>query len=178
LSRWISLTVVNLAHPPADRPIDRLSSGSRALIQSCPTPILAVPSNAQDANLGSPEQSVLLAYDGSPKADEALYVSTYLSAQWEIPLVVVSVGKQRHISSPALMALTRAWKYLREHGVDAAYVGRQGSVSDVIMEVAQEHSSSLIVMGGYGFSPVMQIVLGSALDHVLRESRRPTLICR
>jgi nucleotide-binding universal stress UspA family protein len=36
----------------------------------------------------------------------------------------------------------------------------------------------LIIMGGYGFSPVMEIVLGSAVDEVLRTSRRPVLICR
>jgi nucleotide-binding universal stress UspA family protein len=33
-------------------------------------------------------------------------------------------------------------------------------------------------MGGYGHSPVMEVVLGSAVDQVLRESRQPTLICR
>jgi nucleotide-binding universal stress UspA family protein len=153
----------------------RLESGFRALVQRCPLPVLAVPSAAQDTELVSPDQSVLLAYDGSPKADEALYVSTYLSAQWEIPLVVVSVGEPGHAAS---VALTRAWKYASEHGVHAMYVGRQGPVGDVVLDVAQEHESSLIVMGGYGFSPVIQIVLGSAVDQVLRVSRRPVLICR
>jgi nucleotide-binding universal stress UspA family protein len=36
----------------------------------------------------------------------------------------------------------------------------------------------LIVMGGYGRGPVLEVVLGSALDQVLRQSHRPTLICR
>jgi nucleotide-binding universal stress UspA family protein len=118
---------------------------------------------------------VLLAYDGSPKADEALYVSTYLGRQWEMPLVVVTVGEQGRAESEAL---TRARAYLREHGVNAAYVDRQGDVGDVILDAAREHESALIVMGGYGFSPVVQIVLGSAVDQVLRMSQRPVLICR
>jgi nucleotide-binding universal stress UspA family protein len=51
-------------------------------------------------------------------------------------------------------------------------------VGDVVLEVAQEQESTLIVMGGYGFSPMVQIVLGSAVDQVLRSSQRPVLICR
>jgi nucleotide-binding universal stress UspA family protein len=126
-------------------------------------------------------QSVLLAYDGSPKADEALYVSTYLSAQWDIPLVVVTVEGEARSGEPghtASLTLARAWKYLREHGVHATYVGKRGDVGDVVLDVAQEHESALIVMGGYGFSPMFRIVLGSAVDQVLRVSQRPVLICR
>ena len=40
-----------------------------------------------------PDQShrfkrALLAYDGSPKAREALFVATYLAGRWSMPLVV------------------------------------------------------------------------------------------
>jgi nucleotide-binding universal stress UspA family protein len=173
--RWSSLAVVSLSHPPENQPLARLGSGFRALVQRCPLPVLAVPSRTQVVNIGASGQSVLLAYDGSPKADEALFVSTYLSAQWGVPLVVVSVDEPRRAAS---LALTRAWKYLVDHGVHATYVGKRGSVGDVVLDVSQEHESALIVMGGYGFSPMVQIVLGSAVDQVLRSSRRPVLICR
>jgi nucleotide-binding universal stress UspA family protein len=33
-------------------------------------------------------------------------------------------------------------------------------------------------MGGYGRRPELEVVLGSAVDQVLRESRSPVLICR
>jgi nucleotide-binding universal stress UspA family protein len=174
-ARWCNLAVVSLSHPPGSQPLARLGSGFRALIQRCPRPVLAVPTSLGDKEAGAVEQSVLLAYDGSPKADEALYVSTYLCRQWEIPLVVVTVGEKEHTES---VALTRAWKYLFEHGVDATYVGRKGNVDEVVLQVAQEHQSTLIVMGGYGFSPMVQIVLGSAVDQVLRLSQTPLLICR
>jgi nucleotide-binding universal stress UspA family protein len=173
--RWSNLAVVSLSHPPGDQPLARLESGFRALIQRCPLPVLAVPSRAEASNIGAPGRSMLLAYDGSSKADEALFVSTYLSAQWEVPLVVVSVDEQRRAAS---LALTRAWKYLMGHGVHATYVGKRGPVGDVVLDVAQEHRSALIVMGGYGFSPMVQIVLGSAVDQVLRSCMRPVLICR
>jgi nucleotide-binding universal stress UspA family protein len=33
-------------------------------------------------------------------------------------------------------------------------------------------------MGGYGYSPLLEVMLGSTVDQVLRESSLPTLICR
>ncbi len=36
----------------------------------------------------------------------------------------------------------------------------------------------LIVAGGYGSRPVLEVVLGSEVDQLLRESQRPILICR
>lgn len=203
--RWTNLAVVGLSHPPGDQPLARLGSGLRTLVQRCPVPVLAVPSAggtvdpaASMAAVVAGRQGVLLAYDGSPKADEALYVSTYLSGQWGISLVVVSVDETTQPTEKVDRAdvetgeregavvgswstsatLARAWKYLREHGVQATYVGKKGSVADVILNVAREHQSGMIVMGGYGFSPMVEIVLGSAVDQVLRVSQRPVLICR
>jgi nucleotide-binding universal stress UspA family protein len=46
------------------------------------------------------------------------------------------------------------------------------------MVTAEERGCDLIIMGGYGFNPVLEVVLGSAVDEVLRTSRRPMLICR
>ena len=36
-------------------------------------------------------EHALLAYDGAPKAREALFVATHMSGRWDIPLTVVSV---------------------------------------------------------------------------------------
>ena len=36
----------------------------------------------------------------------------------------------------------------------------------------------MIIMGGYGKSPATEILLGSAVDRVLREAWQPMLICR
>lgn len=168
-TRWTDLVVVNLAHPPEPQPIARLGSGFRALIRRCASPVLAVPGTS------SPLDRALLAYDGSPKASEALFVATYLSGRWNSSLVVVTVMEAEHISSETQ---TPAQRYLQSHGVQATYVTEKGSVPDIIRKTAEEHGSNLIIMGGYGHSPVLEVVLGSAVDQVLRESRQPILICR
>ena len=167
--RWIDLVVVKLNHPPGDQPISRLSSGFRSLVQRCPTPILTVVKDP------TPMERTLLAYDGSPKAKEALFVSTYLANAWETSLSVVTVTAEEE---PSAEAAEEARSYLQNHGVGGQFIEKEGPVGEAVLEAARETESELIVMGGYGFNPVLQIVLGSAVDHVLRASDYPVLICR
>jgi nucleotide-binding universal stress UspA family protein len=167
--RWNDLVVLSLSYPPAPQPIARLGSGLSTLLRRCPRPVLAVPESSSRLD------RALLAYDGSPKADEALFVTTYLSGRWNIPLVVVTVIEPGRTTSDTL---ARAQEYLETHGVQAAFVKESGPVAEVILKTADQHESDLIIMGGYGLGPVLEVVLGSAVDQVLRTSRRPTLICR
>lgn len=168
-NRWTDLVVVNVSYPPPLQPVARLSSGFRTLLRRCATPVLAVP------GAPSPLNHALLAYDGSPKAEEALFVATYLAGRWDISLAVVSVMGNGH--TPAEL-LTHAQSYLESRGVKATYIGESGSTPEVILKAAQEQGSNLIIMGGYGHSPVVEVVLGSTVDQVLRVSQQPTLICR
>ena len=168
-ARWNDMVVVNLAHPPSAAPVARLRNGFRALVQRCPRPILAVP------HVVSPLSRALLAYDGSLKAQEALYVATYLVLQWQIPLTVIAVIEGEHgPDSP----LDHARQYIDSHGAAASYVEEHGPVADVILRAAATHASDLILMGGYGFNPLLEAVIGSAVDQVLREAKQPVLICR
>lgn len=167
-SRWVDLVVVNLAYPPPPRPILRLSSGFRNLIRRCPRPLLAAP------GLTTPLENALLAYDGSPKAQEALFVATYLALRWNIPLTVVTVIERDSDGE----ALERARAYLEERGVQAAYVVERGEMARAVLKTARKASCDFIIMGGYGASPVVEAVIGSSVDQVLRKSRTPMLICR
>jgi len=168
-AQWTDLVVLNLAHPPAPQPLARLGSGFRTLIRRCSRPVLAVPGTSSSMD------RALLAYDGSPKAEEALFVATYIAEEWHIPLVVVTVIETGRTTAEAL---ARAQRYLEAHGVAATFVKESGAVAEAILKTAEAHRSELIIMGGYGFNPVMEVVLGSAVDQVLREARKPMLICR
>ena len=168
-ARWNDLVVVSLAYPPSAAPVARLRNGFRALVQRCPRPILAVPQTV------TPLNSALLAYDGSPKGEEALYAATYLALQWRIPLAVVAVIEGEHgPDSP----LSRARQYLESHGVAAGYIEESGRVAEAILRAAAARASDLILMGGYGLNPLVEAVLGSTVDQVLRETNMPVLICR
>jgi len=168
-TRWTDLIVVSLAYPPPSQPVARMGSGFRTMIRRCTSPVLAVP------EAPSPLDNVLLAYDGSPKADEALFVATYVSGRWKTSLTVVTVTENESISPETL---AHAQRYLESHGVQGTYLEESGATPEVILKTAENQGSNLIIMGGYGHSPVLEVVLGSAVDQVLRDSRQPTLICR
>ena len=168
-SRWVDLLVVNLAYPPALRPLARLSSGFRNLIRRCPSPILAVP------GITTPINSAIVAYDGSPKANEALFIAAYLALKWRIPLGVVTVIDENEVTAETLDS---ARAYLESRGVQATYIQTRGRTSEAILRSADQLRSELIIMGGYGQGPVLEAVLGSSVDQVLRQLRKPMLISR
>lgn len=168
-ARWSDLVVTNLAYPPAPQPLAKLESGFRQLVQRCPRPLLATPQTE------SPLDRALLAYDGSPKAREALFVATYLAGRWQISLTVVTVLTNGHIGESTLQ---EARQYLEGHGVMAEYREGKAPVAETILRVCEKTQSNLLIMGGYGYKPVLEIVLGSTVDQVLREAHKPMLICR
>jgi nucleotide-binding universal stress UspA family protein len=161
--------VLNLAHPPSPGRIAKLGSGFRTLIRRCPTPILAVP------GVLSSMHRPLLAYDGSPKAKEALYLATYLAVRSQVGLTVVTVMEGERVTPNAL---AEAGEYAEAHGVQATLVQEHGPVAEVILKATAQGDSDLILMGGYGHSPVVEVVVGSTVDEVLRASRQPVLVCR
>jgi nucleotide-binding universal stress UspA family protein len=167
---FADLVVLNLAHPPGPQPRERLGNRFSQLVQRCPRPILAVPSGAKIVM-----ERALLAYDGSPKADEALFVATYLATRWPLTLTVVTVETE-HTSAEAM---EKARAYLNDHGVvDVAYVLGQMPIAEAVLETAAIHNIDYMIMGGFGFRPMMHIMLGSTVDTILRQFKHPMLICR
>jgi len=162
------LVVAPLLHPPGAQLISRLSSEFRSLIQRCARPILAIPDKS------SPLSQALLAYDGSPKAKEALYAATYLSGRWQLPLLVLTVVEDSHKND--LQA--EAGAYLERHQVEARFVQKDGPVAGALFQTCQDYGVDFIIMGGYSRSSLKDLVLGASVDQVLRESKQPILICR
>jgi nucleotide-binding universal stress UspA family protein len=102
-------------------------------------------------------------------------VASYLASRWELPLTVVSSLEAGRVTGEAL---AEAQRYLEERLVAATYVQKSGAPEMAIMQAAADSGCDLILMGGYGHGPVIEAVVGSAVDYVLRESLWPVLICR
>jgi nucleotide-binding universal stress UspA family protein len=166
-ARWADLVVVSLSYPPGPSPINRLSSQFAQLLRRSPRPVLAVPRTS--AGL----ERLLLAYDGSPKAKEALYVARYMVEQWGASLIMVSVKENNGAEAAA-----DGRAYLEKHLVQANYVLETGEPSQIILQTARAGDCDLIIMGGYGSSPFIEIFSGSVVDEVLRTRNRPVLVCR
>ncbi|MBL6966548.1 MAG: universal stress protein [Anaerolineales bacterium] len=168
-SRWSDLVVVHLAHPPSDNILRRLGPGFHRLVQGCPRPILAVPRAFPKLD------NLLLAYDGSAKADEALFVAVYLAGKWKLPLSVLVVLDGERFPK---RAAARARWYLSSHKIIGDIHFRHGPVAKTIMQTAAEANTELIIMGGYSRPPMLDMMVGSSVDQILRSATCPILICR
>jgi nucleotide-binding universal stress UspA family protein len=170
-SPWVDLVVYRMNFPPPTQPIRRLRSGARLMIRQCSSPLLAV----ADSNFQL--DSALLAYGPGHKADEALFVATYLAGRWNLPLTVLVVNDARP-SEGKPSSLERARAYLEDHNIQARYIEESGEPAQCILLSAESQNTSLLVMGGYESSPFREALFGSTVDRVLRSTRRPVLICR
>jgi nucleotide-binding universal stress UspA family protein len=166
---WVDLVVVSLSHPPSQRPLGKLNSGFRTLLRRIPRPTLAVP------GASSRLQSAALAYDGSAKAKEGLYICAHLSPVWDASLVVMCVAER---GFDADEARAEAKAYLDKAGVEAHYPSLSGPVPEAILGALEAQGCDFLVLGGYGRRPVSEVLLGSAVDQMLIKSTLPLLICR
>ena len=165
---WTDLLTLGLIHQSEEKTTTGFGSEFNRILQRSPRPVLIVPEMAD-----SPLDKALLAYDGSAKSEEALYLSTYMAKNWGIALVVVVAGDEL-----ASSALHRARSYLSWRDVEAEYIPAQRPAYKSILATAALHNCNYIIMGGYGYRPILQLVLGSTATKVLRRSEIPTLVCR
>jgi nucleotide-binding universal stress UspA family protein len=163
-SHWVDLIALNLSHPPSEQPLARLGNGLRTIIRRSNRPVLAVPPRARLSS------RLLLAFDGSPKACEALSVAAYLTGAWGLALEVLTVGS-------SAKALDEAARYLEERGLVATLHHERGPVAERIVERATTHDVGLILMGGYSRKSLLEMALGSSVDGVLRARCCAVLVC-
>ena len=167
-ARWTDLVVSSIAVPPGHGLTGKLGPGFHSLVRLCSRPVLAVPAVTSLSRAA-------LAYDGSAKSNEALYVATYLAGKWKLPLAVVTVAEPGRVP---LEIADEAREYLAAHGVVPQVFQLTGSVGLSILGAARDFEADVIILGGYGYRPMLEVMLGSAVDTLLRASEVPLLICR
>lgn len=154
----------------------RLPRELRALLRRCPRPVLCVPEPRPGKSIPKrPMARVLLAYDASPKAGEALQIAAYLKGWWNMDITVLTVSE---LTRSAKSIERHARKSLESRNVAADYLRRRGDVADAVLQVAEERAIDMLLMGGYGYGAALKLVLGSATIHVLEHSELPVLVCQ
>jgi nucleotide-binding universal stress UspA family protein len=162
------LIVLKITNPPSSG-ISALQSPFRTIIEKSSRPLLTVPAIAHQFN------RALLAYDGTERAKEALFVATYLAETWKTELVVFTATHGSKLKAGVQDYVRR---YLELHEVEARYVLSDHGTTDYLKKTVEEYNVDLVLMGSHGGSLLQQVFIGSALDYMLRESSVPTFICR
>lgn len=165
---WTDLLAIGYVRHPERKTPTGFGSKFNRILQRSPRPILVVPEGS-DSTL----DKALLAYDGSEKSDEALYLAAYLVKEWRISLVVVVAGDDL-----APTALHRVQTYLSFREIPAEFVSATRPAYKAILTTAKEHGANFIVMGGFGYRPLLQLVLGSTVTKIIHRANMPIFICR
>ena len=161
------LVVLNVSRPP-EPGLSSLGSGLRSIIWRSARPILTVPGRT------SPLDRALLAFDGSAKSKEALFVAAYVAELWKTSLIVMTLTGDDNASA-SVQDYARA--YLELHEVEADYLLLKGSM-DTFLDVSRERDVNLILMGSYSGTALKEVLIGSLVNHFLRKFEHPILICR
>jgi nucleotide-binding universal stress UspA family protein len=147
-----------------------LSSDVITWMRSCTRPILTVPGVATHFH------HALLAYDGSPKSREALFVAAYLGEQWKTRLTLITVVDPGRVDRTVQ---EYARQYLDMHELAANYLVMNGNGPEQILWALREHACDVLLMGSYTYAPLVESVRGgTAVNPLLRGATVPALVCR
>ncbi len=117
----------------------------------------------------------LLAYDGSQRAAAAMHAAAEFCVSLSLPLAVLTVCKERDGGDK--LALD-AQKYLAPYNLTFTCEVQTGNAPEQIVAWIKERGIDLLFIGAYGHSRIIEMVLGSTTEYVLRNSPCPVFLNR
>lgn len=120
---------------------------------------------------------LLLASDFSPRSDRPLERAATLAAERGARLVIAHV-LERENAKAGEDVVDRLRADLPALAVGAEIVVRAGSVPTTLAEIAAERGSDLIVTGVARYNSLGDFLLGTAVDHIVRNADVPVLVVR
>jgi nucleotide-binding universal stress UspA family protein len=136
-----------------------LGSATEGVIRKSPRPVLVVPASFK------PPANPLLAFDGSTNATKAMRSAAEFSKTLALPLTVLTVTRKKEEGEAILKD---AEDYLRPYGIEAKFVSIKEDPPVGIEKFYKENDHDLLFMGSSRHSRVVEMVLGSAAEHVIR----------
>ncbi len=163
------ILVVKLSFPPGGSVFDRLSSGVISLLQSSRRPVVFVKEAAMRVS------RILLIYDDSEKAREALYIAAYYGARYGCGLHILMPEKDGKSNEEAI---DFAQEYLKSLNLDYRTVLlSHNELAENLTTFIEENSISTVMLGGYSTTGLLERIFSSTIDHVLELSPVPVLVC-
>ncbi|MBI5492458.1 MAG: universal stress protein [Deltaproteobacteria bacterium] len=145
-----------------------LGSTTESVIRRSPKPVLIVPDSFREP------KNPLLAYDGSPSASRAMHSAAEWAQTLALPLTAVSASSTEEDNS----LLREAEGYLKTYGLKVKYVHLKGDPPAVIEKYYKENGHDLLFMGTSHHSRIVEMVLGSTTEHVMRKVDGPFFLER
>lgn len=154
---------------------DKFSTGllggtGESVARKCPRSVLMAPQSFAEP------RDPLLAYDGSVRAAAAMQVAAELCTSLRLPLTVLTVHRDEE---QGRRVLNEAASYLKAHELEARFeLQHTGNAPERITNFLREKRHDLLFIGAYGHSRIIEMVLGSTTEYVLRNAHCPVFLNR
>lgn len=154
---------------------ERFSTGllggtGESVTRRCPKPVLITPLEFREI------QRPVLAYDGSARAASAMQYAAEFCATLGLPLTVLTVNRDEE---QGRRILNEASSYLAPYNIKAEFELQQtGNAPERIANFIRERNYDLLFIGAYGHSRIIEMVLGSTTEYVLRNADCPVFLYR
>ena len=150
-----------------------LGDATAKVMGYAPCPVMVVP---KSANMWG---HMLLATDGSRSSDAATVTAAAMAKCCGTPLTVLSVKVPSHSErrqAEAQPIVDRAVNYLRQEGVTAEGLVKDGLADEVIVDVANDLGDVLIVLGSHGRTGLGRALFGSKTERVINHANCAVLV--
>ncbi len=147
-----------------------LGSTTEGLSRRSSKPLLICP--AQFKEIGH----VLLAYDDSNAAKKAMAFAVDFCKVLNMPLTVVTINKDDALLKTLRNSVT---SYIEPYGItfDVTAIGT-GNAESVLKSMMDDGVYDLLIMGAHGHSRIVEMVLGSTAEYVIRNTRKPVIVTK
>ncbi len=147
-----------------------LGATTESVARKSPKPVFVAPMRFQEI------RRPLLAYDGSQRASAAMHSAAELASALGLPLTVVHVAREG--ANGAERVLDEARRYLQAYDLEVKTVRLSGPPHQRIVDLLRDRDYDLLFIGAYGHSRIIEMVLGSTTEFVLRNSPVPVFLAR
>ncbi len=146
-----------------------LGSTAETITRKCPRPVLVSTKKFR------PVERPMLAYDGSERASSAMESAAEFCTRLGLPLTVLTVGKEDKLIESIQH---QAKAYLSSYAVDTRYENARGYPEQKIIEHLANFGYDLLFIGAYGHRRIIEMVLGSTTEYVMRNATCPVFMTR
>jgi nucleotide-binding universal stress UspA family protein len=146
-----------------------LGSTAESITRKCPRPVFV------STKKFTPVLRPLLAYDGSQRASSAMESAAEFCTVLKLPLTVLTIAKEQKLAESVVQ---QAKSYLGSYAIETSFEIDRGYPEQKIIDYLSKFEYDLLFIGAYGHRRIIEMVLGSTTEYVLRKTPCPVFLTR
>lgn len=146
-----------------------LGSTTESVARKSPRPLFVSPIRFREVT------RAMLAYDGSDRASRAMRAAADFALTLNVPLTVITVARDLKLGESTL---NQARSYLKPYALPVEFKLVPGHAHEGIIRAVKEFDADVLFIGAYGHSRIIEMVLGSNTEFVLRNAPCPVFMSR